>query len=333
MGKEIVLQQWEGASNFMGLFDEQFTISDFSTAIVNAEIKSASTLESTKSAIKKAFQKEGEETKLVADVGEDISEALKNGEVRLETGKNGNVYGQLRCSNGQYGGKIPLKEELQEAGISSEELKLALQMETIKDQLQTLIEGIKEIEGKVTEAIQGQRNDRIGLFYSGLSLYLEAREIEDISLRKQMLALSIKSINDANHQMIQDIRMSMEYLMTEQYKAQRREMISNVKERLIIIHQCYDVVFRAAFLKAAIYQENNEIPAMLMAIDEYGRFVERMIVPYVGKLSELDSDSFLIEKSVWGRMAGTLNGCKEIRQKINSNDIFYVCLGENGEDE
>ena len=49
--------------------------------------------------------------------------------------KNGEVYAQLRCANGRLGGKISVKEELQEEGITVEELKLAMQMEIIKEQL------------------------------------------------------------------------------------------------------------------------------------------------------------------------------------------------------
>lgn len=57
---------------------------------------------------------------------------------------------------------------------------MAMQMEAIKQQLQSIIESLKDIEGKVIEVIQGQRNDRIGLFYSGLSLYVESRERTDL---------------------------------------------------------------------------------------------------------------------------------------------------------
>ena len=83
--------------------------------------------------------------------------------------------------------------------------------------------------------------------------------------------------------------------MNEQYKSTKQK-VQKIEEHLSAIRQCYDIVFRAAFLKAWIYQQNGEIGAMVTAIDEYGRFIEKLVVPYAGKLSELDSSdrSFLL---------------------------------------
>lgn len=327
MAKEIKVVQWEGMSSFGELFDEQFSMSDFSASLERAELQSESILDSARVAIKKAYEKQEPESKLVLNITDDVKQAMDSGEVRLDTGKNGELYAQLRRSNGQWGGKISVKEELQNEGISVEELKLAMQMEAIREQLKSIIESVKQIEGKVTEVIQGQRNDRLGLFYGGLSLYLEARTVSDEYLKKQILSQALKSISDSHHQVVQDMRMAMEYLMTERYKENPKEMNKSVEERLAIIHQCYDVVFRASFLKAVIYQENGEIPAMIMAINEYGRFVEKLIVPYVGRLSELDRSSHFIEKSTWGQMAASLSRCTELRKKLTSDEVHYISLG------
>lgn len=91
-----------------------------------------------------------------------------------------------------------------------------------------------------------------------------------------------------------------------------------------VIQQCYDVVYRASFLKASIYQENGEIASMLMAIDQYGRFVEKMIVPYVGKLSELDRSNKFIEKGRWGKIAHSLVSCQELIQQISEGSTYLL---------
>lgn len=327
MAKELKIVKWDGMNCFVELFDEQFSVSDFETSVEHAEIESESILDSARIAIKKAYEKQEPESKLVLDITDDIKQAIENGEARLDIGKNGEVYAQLRCANGRLGGKISVKEELQEEGITVEELKLSMQMEIIKEQLKSIIESVKQIEGKVTEVIQGQRNDRLGLFYSGLSLYIEARAVSDEYLKKQILSQALKSLSDAHHQIIQDMRMAMEYLMTERYKETKTNMRKNIDERLNIIHQCYEVIFRASFLKAAIYQENGEIPAMLIAINEYGRFVEKLIIPYAGRLSELDRNSHFIEKSIWGQMAASLSGCNELRKRLASDEVHYLSLG------
>lgn len=316
----------------LSLFDEQFTIADFSASLEKTEAASDSIFISACTAIKRAFQNDEDDAKYVVDMSDEIKAAIEKGETKLITGKEGEIYAQLRNPNGQFGKRLPIKKELAKEGVSVEELQTALQMEVIKEQLQTIIEGLKEIEGRVTEVIQGQRNDRIGLFYSGLSLYIESRDITDVFLKKQLIAQALKSISDANSQMIQDIRTSIKYLFAEQYK-QDKNVTEKIDEHLTIIQQCYDVVYRASFLKAAIYQENGEITAMLTAIDEYGRFVEQMIVPYVGRLSELDKSAKLIDKSVWSTIAHSLVGCRELKQQICGNNTYILHMGEIADGE
>lgn len=326
-GKEKIIK-WDGMADFVNLFDEQFSISDFRTSVEQAEKRSESILGSAREAIKRAFEKDEAELKYVLDLSKDVKTALENGEVHLDRGKNGEIYAQLRCSNGRYGNKISVKEELQNENITFDELEFAMRMDVIKEQLENIIKSIKQIEIKVEEIVQGQRNDRIGLFYSGLSMYLESRTISDEYLKKQLLAQSIKTINDSYHQVIQDMRESMAYLMTEKYREEPKRMSENVENRLEIIRQCYDVVYRSTFLKATIYQEIGEIQAMLVTLNEYSRFVEKLITPYVGKLSELDRNSRFIGSSVWGQMAATLNGCNQLVQKLTSDEVHYLNLGE-----
>ena len=63
---------------------------------------------------------------------------------------------------------------------------------------------------------------------------------------------------------------------------------------------------------------------MLTAIDEYGRFIQRLIVQFVGKLSELDRNNRLIEFGTWGIMAKTLEGCTELKQKIAKQKVYQI---------
>lgn len=316
----------------LSLFDEQFSISDFRSAFERAENTSKSILASAQTAVRKAFENNNDKDNYVVDMSDELKDAIESGDVELVTSKTGEIYAQLRSANGRFSERLPIKKELAEEGVTEEALQMALQMEAVKAQLQLIVEGMREIEERVTNVIQGQRNDRIGLFYSGLSLYVEARSIRDDSLRKQVTAQALQSISNANSQMIQDIRTSVEFLITEQYRKSKK-MTSKIDEYLTIISQCYDVVYRASFLKAAIYQESGEIVSMLTAIDEYGRFVEKMIVPYAGILSELDRRNQFIEKGTWGTIAHSLVGCRELKQEIYNNNTYLLCMGKAQADE
>jgi hypothetical protein len=332
MGTDQQMISHAAMSDCLSLFDEQFSIADFSSAFDKAEAASESVLSSTRVAVQRAFDNNEDKANYVVDMNDELRDAIESGDIELITGKNGDVYAQLRNANGRFGKPLPIKKELADEGITAEALQMALQMEAIKVQLQIIIDGMREIESRVTDVIQGQRNDRIGLFYSGLSLYIEARSIRDEVLRKQVVAQALQSISNANSQMIQDVRTSVEYLITGQYRNSKK-MTGKIDEHISIINQCYDVVYRASFLKAAIYQDNGEIASMLTAIDEYGRFVEKMIVPYAGKLSELDRRNKFIEKGTWGTIAHSLTGCKELRQQIYENDSYLLSMRKAQDDE
>lgn len=327
MVKEIKPRMWDDLNGLPEVFDNQFLISDFCTAIEKSETKSNSTIDSIKIAILRAYEKEESESKFVVNFTDEIKQAMVNGEVRLDTGKNGDIYAQLRCSNGRLGAKLSIKEELQNEGVSAEDLKLAMQMDAIKEQLDIIVEGMKAIENKVTEVIQGQHNDRIGLLYSGFSLYVESKVISDEALRKLLVSQALKSVSDANYQVIQEIRTAMEYLVTEQYRANKKAMLAMIAEKLNVIKQGYVLVFRASFFKAIVYQENSEFTAMTMALDEYSRFIEKLIIPYAKYLHELDKESRFFNDSVWGKMAYSLQGCNEMKQKLISDEGVYLRLG------
>lgn len=311
-------------SGFLSLFDEQFTVSDFSQAIAQSEQKAEDTLSSARKVARRALQRDLK-AQYVVDFEPEELEQIDRGEIQLVV-ENGETYAQLK-KNGKYAKKLPIKKELSKEGVSAEALQMAIQMEAIKKQLQSIIQSIREIEDRVTDVSQGQHNDRIGLFYSGLSLYIESRAVEDVFLKKQIAAQALKAVSDADAQMIQEIRQSISYLVNEQYK-NTKKITAKIKEHLDVIHQCYDIVYRATFLKAMIYHESGEIPAMLAVIDEYGRFIEKMIVPYAGRLSELDGTNKFIEEGTWGQIAKTLAGCRDLRKMISNSAQYVFLMGE-----
>lgn len=312
------------AFGLLSLFDEQFTFETFSESVQAATNEADIILAKAKSAVEKAIKREESDFKLVVDLDDETKNKLKTGEVELVM-ENGKAFAQLRDKNNKYGKKLSITEELTDEGITSDALQSAIQMEAIKKQLETIVERMKVIEEHLADVIHGQRNDRIGLFYSGLSLYAEACSVDDRFLKKQLVAQALRSISDANSQMIQEIRQCVAYLVNEQYKTSKQKL-QKIEEHLSTIRQCYDIVFRAAFLKAWIYQQSGEIGAMVTAIDEYGRFIEKLVVPYAGKLSELDSSDRFIKQGTWGQIANTLSSCHEMKKALGSAPSYCFML-------
>lgn len=85
-------------------------------------------------------------------------------------------------------------------------------------------------------------------------------------------------------------------------------------------------------MKAIVYNNCKEVDAMLVSIEEYGRFVENLIVPNVGELSELDPSVKLISTGSWGQIADTFTSCKSIREQIAGRNTYFLSAGgvDNG---
>ena len=178
-------------SNDLLLFDEQFSVADLQESIASEKEISDSVIDAVRKAVKRAADLSGdEESRYVVDFDDNLKKAIDVGDIKLDTSVSGEIYAQLR-ENGHYGRKLPIKKELIEQGGSAEAVKLALQMDVIREQLKEIISALGSIEGRVTEVLQGQQNDRLGLFYSGLSLYIEARSISDKMLQSKPMTWDI----------------------------------------------------------------------------------------------------------------------------------------------
>lgn len=139
--------------------------------------------------------------RLVVDVSDDVLEAIDRGNIKLTTDKMGNTYAQIKQASGQFGKKLPIKKEEFSQGIDPLQAANAMQMKAMQEQLGSIAEQITIIDGRAKEILRGQQNDRIGLFNSGMSLYLEAREISDESLRKLLVSQSLRALSDAAAQL------------------------------------------------------------------------------------------------------------------------------------
>lgn len=313
--------------DFIELFDEQFSIKTFDTTIRKGEAKANSVMQKARLAIRDAYTNQSEEYHYEVSMSEDIKKAIESGEVNLVKGKDGLLYAQLRGEKGRFGSPLPIEKQLESQGVSAEQLEMAIQMEAIKHQLERMVETLKEIEENVDDIIQGQHNDRIGLFYSGLSLYAEAQNISNDELRTQVLGQALKALSDANSQIIQELRTHMEYLATERYLSSKR-IAESIEEKLFGVRKCYDVIYRSTMLKAAIYFEANEMQAMLTSLDEYGRFIKQLIIPFAGMLSELDKGDKFIERGKWGKIADTMTVSQEMRLAISQKENMLISMEE-----
>ena len=270
-----------------------------------------------------------DEVKYVVDMNNEIKEAFKKGEIRFDINKKtGEVYAQLRKKNGHYGKKLSIKEEINE-DVEADDIGLALQMQAIAEKLVDIIDVLEEIGEAVVEVLQGQQNDRIGLYYSGQNLYFESKHISDRTFKSYLLAQSLKTLSDASAQMVQSIKTDIQYLVDKKYKSKKEKSLQIIDDKMIDINKSFEIVHRAFVLRADIYYEQGELEAMLRVLDSYGNFLEKVIVPVSSKLMEYDVNDTLLKEGVWEKRAGAFVEIKDMRKLITLQGL--KCIEEVNE--
>ena len=206
-------------------------------------------------------------------------------------------------------------------------------MKAIEQKLNAMIDTLEDIGQDVSEVIQGQHNDRIGLFNSGLNLYLESRNIQNPEFQMLVVAQALKSLSDGNEQILQALRADASYLLEGKYKLKKGRSAEEIQERMININKCFDVIHRSYLLKAGIYYERGEIQAMLSSMDEYGKLLQREIVPVAPRLAEFDKTDTLLQGGKWEKRALMLTDLGAIKNQLASTSVFYLGTEEDNNGE
>lgn len=259
-----------------------------------------------------AYRKSKDDLRFELVLSPEVKTAIKDGTKKFDMSKTGELFAQIRGSDGRLSEKIPIKQIAALAEINPTELSNALRMKAIEEKLDSIVETLEEITVGIEDVLAGQDNDRIGLYCSGMNLFREAMQISDPSMRLLMIAQSLKTISDANAQEVQCVIRDVDYLVKGRHLKLKRPK-DEVTKRINTINKCLQVVHKSAIFKAGIYYSQNELAAMVETLDEYGRFLNKVIVPNVGKLSEMDASEKFIGSSKWSKKADFLDTITEIR--------------------
>lgn len=266
------------------------------------------------------------DVKLVADLDEETKKKYLEGAIKLVSNKDtGEIFAQIREASGQFGKRIPLKEEVIAAGINPMDAGMAMQLKAIEDQLEDMMEALEEIGNQVRNVLKGQHNDRIGIFYSGMNLLMEAQSIQNDDIFKNMLtAQGIRAISDANGQLTQEIQECVSYLDNKEFekgKLKRDEKEKKIDEIVQNIHKCFDIINKSYALKSYIYFQKGELQAMATAIEEYRRFINQVIIPYAPMLGEYDKGDMKLIGGIWEQRAEAIDAVENMKQYLLTSDI------------
>ncbi len=294
-------------------------------AIYRTVAREASTLAQTGQALKKGCR-------YVLDVTDNTMEAIESGKIKLTTEKSGQMFAQIRESSGHYGSKLPIKREEFFRGIDTVQMANTMQMKALHNLVEGLIEQIEEIDHNVKDVLQGQQNDRIGLYYSGMMLFLEAQGVNDKEMKRALIIQSLRGLSEATFQLTLMLQSDVEYLVNRKYQFSKGKKVELIEERMQSIHQSFAFIHQATMLRAGIYCEQGEVVAMSTVFAEYARFIDETIAKNAGLLAQCDTSDSGTESGIWKTRANLkLDVADFIKQIKLPEKTFY--LGVEMEEE
>lgn len=264
-----------------------------------------------------------EKLRLSVDTTDEFIQDYKDGVVKLAR-ENGHLVAQLK-NNGKYGSKLAIKEEVFIDGPSELDVKNALQLQAIQKELAVISEQIRAIDESVKEVLTGQQNDRLGLFYSGVALYIEANNVSDDFFKKQLVAQALKALSDSVFQLTLTIQSDIKYLAYHEYDTNKKNKFNLINEKIESINQSFMAIHQASIMKAGIYCQQNEMKAMVSVLHEYEKFISGTIVANAEMLSQCDSRDNGKNSGIWKKRAGLELGISNIvKQLQDSQHVLYI---------
>lgn len=268
----------------------------------------------------------------IVDATEKTLEAIESGKIKLTTENSGKMYAQIREANGHYGSKLPIKKDVFAKGFDPVQMANALQMKALQEQVQQIADQIAVIDQSVREVIQGQQNDRIGLYYSGLTLYLEANNINNKEMKRALIAQSLRALSEATYQLSLTMIADISFLANGEYKISKGKSVAVLDSRINNINQSFAFIHQATILRAGIYCNEGELAAMSTVLTEYSHFIKDTIAKNATLLAQCDPSDTGTERGVWKSRAKLKLDVSEFNKQLSkTNKTIY--LGTSKENE
>ena len=262
-----------------------------------------------------------------------VFEAIDSGKIKLTIEKGGKTFAQIKNGN-KYGEKLPIKRETFARGNDPVQMANAMQMRAIQEQMQEISCQIESIDHSVREVIQGQQNDRIALYYSGVALYLEACKVNDQEMRKALIAQALRGLSESTFQLTLKIQDDIKFLSDKKYDNDKKHRADTIRERMQSIEQSFSFIHQASMLRAAIYCKEGELQAMSSVLSEYSHFIGGTIAPNAQLLAECDKNDSGTERGTWKSRKNLELDVTELVKRLDApRKTLYLSMAQEAEEK
>ena len=272
-----------------------------------------------------AYQKNKKGVRYVLDLTDDALEKLETGKIKLTTENGGKTYAQYRQANGQYGSKVPVKRQAYGANVDPIQVANAMQLRAIQQQVEEMTEQVVALNQSVQDVLQGQQNDRIAQFFSGYSLYMEARLANNQQLRDMIVSQALKALSESTFQLMLELQTDIAYLSEGKYLESRKKRVELIDERMKRIDQSFAYIYQSSMMRAAIYCLEGELPSMAKVLDDYSHFIDNTIAMNSQLLIELDKNDDGTDRGIWKNRAKLkLDVSPILKQLSEPEKVIYL---------
>ena len=188
----------------------------------------------------------------------------------------------------------------------------------MQDQLSQITDQIQVINHSVVRVLEGQQNDRIAQYYSGLALYAESRLVTDSAMQKALVAQSLKALTEATFELTLTMQSDIKHLANRDGKHVKGKRIEYIDEHMQSVNQCFAFIHQAALLRAGIYCNEGELSAMTAVLDEYSRFIETTVGENVTLLAQCDISDDGTTEGIWNSRAQLKLDVSEFAKQLNN---------------
>lgn len=331
---EIIIPEKE-----ISTFDPNYPAYFFAEGIKEKYQKAQDTIERLyKSAVKvspyaaevqSALQKS---VRYVCDLTEEQIKDIDKGALKL-TLEHGKTYAQFKDGN-QYSKKIPIKRDELTRGINPVQIANAVQMQSIQSTLEDVEAQLMSINTMVREVIQGQQNDRIALYYSGLQMFLESQNMEDSPFRAALQAQALRSLCDSTAQLRLSMESDIRYLTSKGYEREKGKRELAISGKINAINQDFYFIHQTTMLRAGIYCKLEQPAAMAQVLDEYAHFIDNTVTKNASLLAQYDRHDTGRVDGLWASRSRMQLSTKEMIKALREpTNVLYLSAQEESKSE
>lgn len=229
----------------------------------------------------------------------DISKRLEDGSAEWNFDKTGMQLPTIKDQKGSFICQARLEETDSTNFSNVNNIALQSTMAAVLEQLELL-------NKQVTDVLQGQLTDRMGIIKGAEDTYKQALLVNDITVRNQLLTQAVSELNKGRRQLIESLESKTEFINELPqssfkqffYSIINKIDINEIETKFLETQLIFDNIIKSSNYIALVYEELGEVNALRESfsplkecIMEYSDKMRKVVefLPYNPKSESQDS--------------------------------------------